>query len=663
MYEQQGKPVLGFIPGASDESIEIIDENAERITVHVNRISVLGPADLTAETAPQALKKLRKDSYRLISFKDIARLWEKLSANAREHTIEELAQSLFDTYTLPQIAALRFTLLEEKVYFKRKKNLFIPRSPALVAQSRSELDKERDQKRMERDTIEACKKKILDPTYTLSWKVKKALYPLKCLAAAAKRIPQAQQKEARRFFNELKTELGIPLEGSTERQVYSLLRKLGEFDSDTNLALFRHNVQIQFRKKEKEAAAKVIADLKTACADYSEDLTDRYCITIDDEATQDMDDAISIQQTETGFELGIHISNIAGAIPFKSPLEHTARKRGTSLYLTDRVIPMLPEELSSNYLSLVAGEERYTISILFQLDSAYTVISSRITPAKIKVSEKCSYTFVDQQLEHSNGDLFHLYQIACSLEADRFAAGGFKVPKRDAMIRVLENGTLQLEEVDENSPARMVIGELMILANKTFAQYAAEKAIPLLFRTQPGPDESKLALAESLPDGLARDYTMRTALRPSSTSFSPGVHSTLGISAYAQVTSPIRRYGDLCNQRQILNALLKQGVFFEQEKFQKIMAESDAHTQYTPAIIRETRRFWFLRYLQQEKKNIKHLQGTVLRNDMKNPMVQLHDLFLPVLLQTNTVKQVGDVLTLQVSKLSPTFDEVHFEEV
>jgi exoribonuclease-2 len=133
-------------------------------------------------------------------------------------------------------------------------------------------------------------------------------------------------------------------------------------------------------------------------------------------------------------------------------------------------------------------------------------------------------------------------------------------------------------------------------------------------------------------------------------------HATLGLDAYAQVTSPIRRYLDLVNQRQISAAVRGQEPPYTAQQLQELISGTQDALRRSMQVTRETRRFWLLKYLQRKQKRQEKIQGTVLRTDMKNPMVELEEIYIPVLIKKSASLQQGDELLLEISAVDPRRD-------
>jgi len=216
---------------------------------------------------------------------------------------------------------------------------------------------------------------------------------------------------------------------------------------------------------------------------------------------------------------------------------------------------------------------------------------------------------------------------------------------------------------------------MMVLGNALLASFAVEKHLPVVFRRQDPPDEEPGTPASNQqPDAgdaaaqkPAADYAGRAKLKKSSVGLEPGLHSGLGLDAYLQGTSPIRRYVDLCNQRQILAALQVGSARFSRAEMEEILYSTEEPLSTATAVSRETRRFWLMRYLSQrierKGKEGRIITGTVLRTDMKFPLIELDEVFMPTPVKCAGPVKPGDRVTLRISSVEPQQDYLRLEHV
>jgi exoribonuclease-2 len=392
------------------------------------------------------------------------------------------------------------------------------------------------------------------------------------------------------------------------------------------------------------------------------DFTKKHTFTIDDISTQDMDDALSVERTPEGYELGIHITDVAWAIKPDSALDAVARRRATSLYCADRTVNMLPPQLAEEKISLRQGEVRPCISVVVQLSETFEVRSSEIVPTFIRVAQRYTYDDVDLLLEHEDETLMLLYQISTSCEEERIRKGAVRVHRREVVPFLEADGSIRLLEIDEESPARSLVAEMMVFANSQMAHFAAKHNLPVLFRGQERPDDNARQAMDGVPEGPAKDFTARSKLKKSSVGFQPQYHAGLGLDAYIQATSPIRRYLDLCHQRQLLSFFKHQKPWIDRSDFEPLSNEVEVYLNAANLASRETKRYWLLRYLEQRKRG-EPITGTVVRLDTKSPLVELDEIYITIFVKTTKPVRMGEKVSLKVSAVDPQGDYVRLEVV
>jgi exoribonuclease-2 len=338
---------------------------------------------------------------------------------------------------------------------------------------------------------------------------------------------------------------------------------------------------------------------------------------------------------------------------------------------------MFPAVLSEDLMSLVAGQDRYALSFIIEFDRSGQVLSRFITPSLVRVKHRLTYDRVDAVLQgHDDSHtpelrdmLLALWEVASYCEAERLRNGALQLSRREVFPVVEPDGRVHLESWDEETPARKMVSELMIQANLTGALYASSHGLPLVYRSQEGFSDDSMDRASSgqqaLP-ALAKDFVQRVMLKPSISSTVPLAHVGLAVPVYAQMTSPIRRYTDLINQRQTKGSLLQGSPPFSKKEVDEIIAVSDHTLSEARLLQRERTRYWFYKYLVQE--NIKELPGTVVRVDGPKPLVEL-DLFASTFLfRSNRYApgggslRVGDRVILRVEKVDPRNDDLHLQE-
>ena len=359
-----------------------------------------------------------------------------------------------------------------------------------------------------------------------------------------------------------------------------------------------------------EACAAKLDEVGALAAGYR-DVRDRFVFTIDPADARDFDDALSLEPardfTKLGavWRLGVHIADVSHYVPWNSSLDLDARRRATSVYLVDRVIPMLPEALSNGLCSLNPGEERRCMTCDVYLDQDWKPVGYDIYPALMRSRARLTYDEVQQALDGERGlsdDVMqrvkYLSQFAKARVAARRAAGGLDFEFPEARVRLDDQGKPTGVDLRVKTDATSLVEEAMIMANEVVAQHLNERQFPALYRVHEKPSSDSLAalvpvlqefswfsrispeqlvagnphavqqvLAQSqgrLEANLVQTIVLRAMKRAEYKPTCDG-HYGLASQAYTHFTSPIRRYPDLMVHRMLRAQLFGKPQKFDQE--------------------------------------------------------------------------------------------------
>lgn len=668
MYENDGVPLLAVILAFKKQKYSVLNERgreAELVPMRLHPIpGMIDPGLTTIEAKTRALAKLRETSQKQADSLKLEEIWSFVCHEPREYSSEELCRLYFGKMERNDYLALRLALLSDRIFFKRNKETFHPRPSDTIEELRKAEKVRREREELERLTLEVLRGRLSNPKLPLPAEIMPLVHNLEDLAAGTHGMDQARQKEAKDLIAVFSERNQLDLQGSFEQRAFALLETIGHFHQDTSLALIRHKPPREFSAAAfKEAQQLQPPRTLSECTDKAQrrDCTQLAAMTIDDASTKDMDDALSIEPTPGGFRLGIHISDVASLIQTSSALDSEAMRRATSIYCPDIILNMFPEVVSEEKASLLRETARPCMSCFFEVDHHFALTFTEIVPSLIRVSKRLSYEEVDVLLEKDDHDLSLLYNIACYHEEQRLEDGALKVNKSDAIV-VLENGKMKLVEVDEHSPSRGLIGEMMVIANRAFASLAKKHGFPLVFRGQEHPDPSDAPRNDAIPAGPALDYSIRAQLKKSTVSLKPMPHASLGLDAYAQVTSPIRRYLDLCNQRQILAFLRTGKPLYSPEDLGAMIDATEGPLGAAMQVSKESKRYWLMRYMQDHMRN-EPIKGTVIRTDLKNPIVEIDKVFLNLPVKINGHVKRGEVLSLRIAAIDPRYDYIKLERI
>jgi len=268
------------------------------------------------------------------------------------------------------------------------------------------------------------------------------------------------------------------------------------------------------------------------------DLRHLPAFAIDDEGSHDPDDALSIEEGR----LWVHIADVAALISPDSPADLEARERGANLYLPDKTISMLPPS-ATEILALGLSEDSPALSFALDFDEDGMIAHTEIVPSIIRVT-RFSYTHADAQLEKIPA-LKALSVWAKKFHACRIANGAIELDLPEVRTRVDDNGTVSVRPILPLK-SRHLVREAMLACGQALAEFAQWHSLPFPFASQNPPENT-----DPLPAGLAGMFAQRRRMKGANLSLEPQMHVGLGLSCYAQVTSPLRRYGDLLAHQQL----------------------------------------------------------------------------------------------------------------
>lgn len=364
------------------------------------------------------------------------------------------------------------------------------------------------------------------------------------------------------------------------------------------------------------------------------DLRDEVMITIDGEDAKDLDDAVSLRKTDRGYMLGVHIADVTEYVKEGSALDAEAKKRGTSVYLINRVVPMLPHRLSNGICSLNAGEDRLALSCIMELTEDGTIVGHRLAESVIHVNRRTSYTEVAgiltaaeekrPELEKEYGEIYgmilEMAKVSKLLREKRKARGAIDFDFPESKIILDESGRpAEIKPYERNDATRM-IEDFMLAANETVAEDFFWQEIPFVYRVHESPDEEKIkrlgiliqnfgynlrgsktaphpkvlqALLEksdgSPEEALIARLTLRSMKQAKYMVDCEG-HFGLATKYYCHFTSPIRRYPDLQIHRIIKDNL--RGELDEKRRghYSAILPEVAQHSSKTERTAEEAER-------------------------------------------------------------------------
>lgn len=404
-----------------------------------------------------------------------------------------------------------------------------------------------------------------------------------------------------------------------EGKVVEIIGHINDPGTDIMSIVKGFDLPVEFSQKILNQAERVSNDVSTADIAGRMDIRDWQMVTIDGEDAKDLDDAISITRDGEHYKLGVHIADVTNYVQENSALDHEALNRGTSVYLVDRVIPMLPHILSNGICSLNEGVDRLALSCIMSVDQKGNVVDHKVAETVIQVDRRMTYTSVKKILTEQDEEekkkyeafvpMFELMEeLAVILRQKRHKRGSIDFDFPETKIILDENGKpIEIKPYDRNVATR-IIEDFMLLANETIAEHFFWQELPFVYRTHDAPDEEKikklstfihnfgysmhvganeirpkevqklLAKAEGSPEEpLISRLALRSMKQAKYTPDNTG-HFGLACSYYTHFTSPIRRYPDLQIHRIIKETLRGRMTPDRIEHYDKILPEVTKHS-------------------------------------------------------------------------------------
>jgi len=436
---------------------------------------------------------------------------------------------------------------------------------------------------------------------------------------------------------------------------FQMLVSLGEFRQHEDLNLLRLGLVEDFPEEVQADAETAAGSLKPFFAGRK-DLSELYTIAIDDGETVEVDDALALEVHENGYTVHVMICDVATAIRRDTRLDLEARKRAATIYHPAVRIPMLPAKLSSEALSLVPGRRRLVLDHVFHVDREHKVYHFATVPAIAVLDRRMTYEEADEALAAGTGDagrvLDVLWTIGQQMQGERRAQGAIQFYPVETKIRVVDSRVV-LKSIDTYSPVRRLVAEFMVGAGAGVGSLLSEKGVPAIFRIQSPPAEDLNWTEDNARDPLYFADSVRK-LKRAHISLQPDSHAALGLKAYCQVTSPLRRYGDLLMQRQ-LHSVLTTGVpLYGDGELLEAMSTADETMLESRRLVAQAERYWGLVAL------LDHVGDTVralvMDSDAGRADVLLTDFGLTGRLYPRCEFNEGAVVELVVVHVQPRMD-------
>ncbi|WP_028573753.1 ribonuclease catalytic domain-containing protein [Desulfonatronovibrio hydrogenovorans] len=657
-YLQNNQPIPAWILEVQGSRVRTLNINQREVKLPVSRILPwMGPcygANMSREDILGLLKEHnRKRSVEQEGI-DILEVWEMAQGEISQAGVSWFASLIWSEPASDQVAALGRTMLQTRAHFK-----FSPPEFEIYPQEVVQVRLEQERIAREKERLVSIGRDFFKSLWDAG--VKKGPLPglddpdardsLKNLIVT--RIKNPDDSETQEVWTKVTT--GLPQDPNL---AFLLGRIWGIYSPHHNYLLDQvgYTWDDSWEKEHSEA----IKRIKTDFEDQARAPAVTGLVSIDSGSTRDIDDAFQLCPGQDGFNLTLALACPALFWEPGSELDRAVAGRTTSLYLPEGTSNMLPRVLAEDLFSLVQDKPRPAMILKFCIDRDGQVRDFKVTMDWVQVDSNLTYEHVEEELSRNSGQMAEAHVLADILRSKRIEHGAVIIEQNDPGIYLEKDGSrtrVRVEEKPACPGAQLIVSEFMILANTRLAAWAAERGIPLYYRTQDIALPKDFCGVWSRPEDI---YQIIRSMGATLTETAPRQHRSLGAACYAPVTSPLRRYTDLVNQLQLLGYLDKSSPVLTGEEMNASLAGFNARMAQVSQIQRFRPRYWKLVYF---KQNCKTMTWPAVVVDNSGPFVVLslprelimvragHDLF-------GGKTRIGQTFRLRLGRIDPLNNEI-----
>ncbi|MFN2436083.1 MAG: ribonuclease catalytic domain-containing protein [Desulfotignum sp.] len=646
-YIDQQKIITAVIVSEKKDKLKLLNENSREVSLSEKRLTHVSQICLdTTQPRNHLINQLKTtaNTRRELSERiDILEIWEILHEESEDIDLAAMTVFCFDPpLCCDHEAAVIRAVFNDRLYFKFNQNCFSPFTSEQVEAKKRQIREAEKRDRLIQKAV-AWLTAMQNDTQTQDKADPGVMACLKDYYLFGNDSDHAS------LARQMLKNAGL----TTPDTLFQFFVRSGVWDVDENVNLLSMGIPTRFSPEVTTASRNMSLTGSRVFQDQGrKDLTQVPLITIDGQSTMDYDDAISLENTDQGYRLGIHIIDVGAYIKSGDPIDLAARERASSIYMPDDKLPMLPADLSDDLCSLRQGEVRPAISTLIQMSRFFEIQDVQIVPSIIQVHHQMSYTEANL-LNGKDDPITSLHKIATLLREKRLKAGAVQITLPEVNIWLEDNGEIRYAKVDRENPSRMLVSEMMIFANSLMAKFLADHQIPGVFRSQPPPSQRLFKGIETalLPNLMQRKHLSRAVI-----STDPQAHSGLGVKAYATATSPIRRYHDLLTQRQI-KAVLGLNPAYSKKDLEEILQAVSVPMANAGRVQGARKRYWLLRLL--ETMRGESLDALVLECHRDHFNILLKEFMLEARLPASGLKlKQGDAIQVTVQHVDARRDQL-----
>jgi len=656
-YLDNGRFICALVTESQSKRLRLVNQNGREINLPVSRVvhcsNEIHSTQISRESLKRQLQSTTEKRSSLMDDINLKEIWE-LTTEEPDSSFSPsfLAELTFGEEANDDIvSAFLRSVFADKLFFKYNDGRIKVNSPEQVDKLKIQRESEEKKLQLINEGANAVAALIA------AKQVKNELNPL---LAETLHIIRDFYVHGSGAQNAAIAKHVLKTTGQTRpHDPFHLLVKAGLWGPNENIPLLRNELPVNFPLEVRQQAELILQRGHEELFQDSGrvDYTNLSPITIDGPTTLDFDDALTLEEQNGNYLVGIHISDVAHYVRPGDPLFQEAMRRGTSIYFPEGQIPMLPRHLSQGICSLIQDEIRAAFSFMILLSADAEVLKVKIVPSIIKVARRLTYDEVDRMLDN-DPEIRVLNMLRKKLRQQRIKNNALLLPFPDVNIFIDHQGQVHVNLGKSDTPARTIVSEMMILANKEAAKYVADRIVPGLFRSQP---ELKNRIVFGEDDNLFQNTLQRKQLPRGEFSTSAKPHSGLGVSHYTTVTSPIRRLLDLVMQHQLNTIVRRQEPCFTEEMCKDFTSVLSRTLSAANNVRQQRQRYWLLKYLADRKGQL--MNALVIHVGPKRTNLLLTDILMDFDLPTPVGSGivVNTNISVRVLKSDPLDNVIRFD--
>jgi exoribonuclease-2 len=641
-FIESGGLRLGYVRKQEQRKVQIVDQRGRHSTVPMSRVLVVHER-VSAEDFPTVAGRIEGRVEACQSQIDASLLWESLDARKREFTSAELAAVWFGSTSPEFESAICRKMIEEPLYFRKTPRGFEARPADQVASERLRLAREGEAGQRRRE-IGRVLRLALDEPSTPDTMAHEEHWP--------EVLDLLDRWLRRQGADEIEGALErIVGEARTREAAYQLLVRYGRIGPEEDRFLLVRGIPTAFPRETIDRAERLSSSLDSG---HRMPYASHEIFAIDDEYTVEIDDALSAFEEGDETVVGIHVADVSGFVKRDDPLDREAFRRSSTIYLPNISVMMFPPRLSTDLASLVEGAPRPALTVEARFSRDGGLVGFGFLRTVISVTRRLEYQQADAAWAAGNDTLARLHRVAVHLRDERVSRGAQTHHRPDIKVHV-RDGRILVQRFEADTPSRLIVSELMILANRLAATHAARSGVPIIFRTQESPLQRRPEI-EGLPE-VVQFEMLRKNFKRSRLSLNPSPHAGLGLDCYTQMSSPLRRYADLVTQRQFTAALEGETLPYERDELLEVMTSCEEREVEIRRLEQTSTAWWILKHLSGESIGVP-LEAVVVDN---KGTVELTEYLVRARLKDCEDREPGDPVTVQIESVDPERGAIRLE--